>query len=1035
MNFFRKKARRSQLGSCNGPAILTCFRQFCVFALTIVVLLPALSKEMFASETNSVVSLDQLRTLTPQATARPLRLHGVVVCYDAGWHQLYLDDGSDTEYFDADNFSVQPEKGQWVEITGIVATNNSLMNLNLTILGPTNLPPAKPMKLSELAAEHGQWVQISGRVMSAEASRGRLALLLHANGENCLVYVLASAPSVDFTNLLNCEVRVRGINASKTVDGQLDSAILFAPGMDEVKVTQPATPQSPIPVVSISSLFNRELAAWTNRWVHINGLIASYQPGQWLVLKDATGTIRARIIQQTEAAEDGRADVWGFLEVSKDETILRNAYFEAAGPPPDNAEQIASASQTSKPVELPKVIQRMSDIRKLRHQDAAKNIPVQVRGVLTFADPAWRNGFLQNKGDALYVDLEPSQTDLRAGQWVELRGQTSPGGFAPEVIHCSIKVLGTTNLPTPMRVNIEDLVNGEWDAHWIEMEGVIRRVEQRSDHIYLSVMTSGGRFRVIIPQSDDKPAPDQLIDALVRIQGACTSELNTRQQLSGITLHTPSLDLVKVLEFPPTDPFSIETTRLDSVATFDPDRLAGRRIKVRGVVTLDLPGQGFYLQDDSGGMQVLTRLTNAIHIGDLVEGLGFPAIRDFSPSLEEATFRKVGSQNLAPAKQTTAEQILLSGSSDAQMVKIRARLLQNVPRSAHPQLVLQDGPVIFTANVESQKEGNNLPALESGSRLAVTGICSIQGGEQHEPVTFRLLVPGVSDIEVLETPPWWTSRYTLMLAGGLLLAVSVALAWVGLLRRQVRLQTEVIRQKLKEEEALEQEILEISTREQRRIGHDLHDGVCQQLAGIALLTSTLADDLAEKGSTDAVTAERISNLLNGAIDQTRGVARGLFPVRLEEKGLVFALEELAGNASELFKVNCQFVAENPPANLPNNTALHLYYIALEAVANAAKHAAPKNIYITLTGAVERCSLCVQDDGIGFNHAGSTHTGMGLRIMQYRARVIGATLNLQSQPGSGTKVACVFTPAPGGSSPPGETPDKPRAGTRIEPIST
>lgn len=201
------------------------------------------------------------------------------------------------------------------------------------------------------------------------------------------------------------------------------------------------------------------------------------------------------------------------------------------------------------------------------------------------------------------------------------------------------------------------------------------------------------------------------------------------------------------------------------------------------------------------------------------------------------------------------------------------------------------------------------------------------------------------------------------------------------------------------------------------------------------MTSTLADELAEKGIENAATAERISDLLNAAIDQTRGVARGLFPARLEEKGLAFALEDLVGNASELFKVNCQFVAQNPPANLPNNTALHLYYIALEAVANAAKHGAPRNISITLTTANGRCSLCVQDDGMGFSQDGVAHAGMGLRIMQYRARVIGATLNLQSQPGSGTKVICAFIPASGGLSLPAEAPDKRRAGIQTEIIST
>jgi two-component system CheB/CheR fusion protein len=139
------------------------------------------------------------------------------------------------------------------------------------------------------------------------------------------------------------------------------------------------------------------------------------------------------------------------------------------------------------------------------------------------------------------------------------------------------------------------------------------------------------------------------------------------------------------------------------------------------------------------------------------------------------------------------------------------------------------------------------------------------------------------------------------------------------------------------------------------------------------------------------------------------VARGLFPVRLEEHGLVVALDELAANASELFKINCRFVSEDPPAVVDNAIALHLYYIVLEAVANAAKHGRASNVVISLEPSADRYVLKVRDDGSGFNPSAPAQTGMGLRIMHFRARVIAATLNLQSRPGFGTTVSCLFLP--------------------------
>jgi PAS domain S-box-containing protein len=223
------------------------------------------------------------------------------------------------------------------------------------------------------------------------------------------------------------------------------------------------------------------------------------------------------------------------------------------------------------------------------------------------------------------------------------------------------------------------------------------------------------------------------------------------------------------------------------------------------------------------------------------------------------------------------------------------------------------------------------------------------------------------------------------------------------------MEVEGIARDITERKRLEREILEISNREQRRIGHDLHDGICQLLAGISFMSESLADVLEESGSDKASEAERISVLINTAITQTRGVARGLFPVRLEENGLASALEELAAGARELFKVNCQFRSQDPPTNVANEIALHLYYIALEAVSNAAKHGKAKNITITLEPVGNRYALSVEDDGTGFSPPDCAQTGMGIRIMHYRARVIGATLSLESRPGYGTHLTCLFFP--------------------------
>jgi PAS domain S-box-containing protein len=223
-------------------------------------------------------------------------------------------------------------------------------------------------------------------------------------------------------------------------------------------------------------------------------------------------------------------------------------------------------------------------------------------------------------------------------------------------------------------------------------------------------------------------------------------------------------------------------------------------------------------------------------------------------------------------------------------------------------------------------------------------------------------------------------------------------------------EVEGIARDITERRRLERELLEISNREQRRIGHDLHDGVCQQLAGIAYRLDVLGDQLQEQGTAEAAEAGKIASLINEATVQARSVARGLFPVRLEEAGLVASLEELAAGAASRFRMECLFECASPPAAVDNEAALHLYYIAQEAVLNAFKHGRARRVMLSLQPEGPRFRLSVRDNGVGFQPGSTSVTGMGMRIMHYRAKVIGATLEVRSDLAAGTQVTCVFFPA-------------------------
>jgi two-component system, LuxR family, sensor kinase FixL len=221
---------------------------------------------------------------------------------------------------------------------------------------------------------------------------------------------------------------------------------------------------------------------------------------------------------------------------------------------------------------------------------------------------------------------------------------------------------------------------------------------------------------------------------------------------------------------------------------------------------------------------------------------------------------------------------------------------------------------------------------------------------------------------------------------------------------------------LTERKRLEKEILDTAEREQRRIGADLHDGVCQQLAGINFLLRALQQKLDAGGRPAPEETRQLTTLMSDAINQARGLSHGLNPVDPGANGLSAALGRLADTVREMFHVGCTFRSNRPAINPllvhDATAAIHLYRIAQEAVNNAIRHGKARRIVITLNGSAGGAvTLGVDDDGIGFLKtgsapaAGSDGQGMGLRTMRHRAHMIGASLTLAASRLGGARVTC------------------------------
>lgn len=204
-----------------------------------------------------------------------------------------------------------------------------------------------------------------------------------------------------------------------------------------------------------------------------------------------------------------------------------------------------------------------------------------------------------------------------------------------------------------------------------------------------------------------------------------------------------------------------------------------------------------------------------------------------------------------------------------------------------------------------------------------------------------------------------------------------------------------------------EEVLTISGREQQRIGQDLHDGLCQTLTGARLLTEALKTKMA--GDSWAADLEKIESRLREVQSQAETVSRGLYPVELEANGLMSALQDLVDRFPSLHPVACRFVCRRPVHVHDHDTAVHLFRIAQEAMVNAVKGGKAHCIEVRLMTLGEHRLLTIADDGTGIR-PNPARKGMGLKIMEFRARAVGAAFTIRPRRPTGTLVACVLRAA-------------------------
>lgn len=639
-------------------------------------------------------------------------------------------------------------------------------------------------------------------------------------------------------------------------------------------------------------------------------------------------------------------------------------------------------------------------IRQLPLSEAQRGYPVKVKAVVTFyRQNIWRELTIQDASGGIYVtNTSPKHYKLKAGDLVEVTGVSGPGSYAPVIILSNLTLLGRAPLPAAVEVPVEQLFSGSEDCQWLQVRGTVRSVSKlRTDGAYMmqfALSTTGGIITARVPVYDAAFAR-RLVDSEITVRGACMTFFNNRRQMTGIRLAVPSQEQIEITKAAPDNPFVSPLRAINSLHQFDPKAATGHRVRVQGIVLLYEPGQSLFIRDTTQGLWVRTKQSIPLTPGDHVEVLGFPANGEYSPTLEDAIYRKTAS-GPAPVPIPLTVEEARRGIHDANLVQMEGQLVEWVQTPNEHVLIVQDKDSTYRAYLsKTNAPAFNPPSQFSQIRLA--GICLVQVGTQKWPQTFRLLLRSPEDVLTLRPAPWWNRTRALMALGGTIVLCLLALIWIITLKLQVSQQTAVIQEKVEREAVLE---------ERTRIAREFHDSVEQQLGAILLQLQAARSRLQTSPEYSRRTLHLIESMLRHTQSETRHSVWGLRARALENGNLGTALSATASYVTNGSTSQIHVCVTGDPRPLPGQVESQLLRIGQEATSNAVKHAHASSIHVELQYQTDAVRLIVSDDGQGFqlDSAPSGTAGhFGLLGMRERAEKIGGELLISSAPGQGAKI--------------------------------
>jgi diguanylate cyclase (GGDEF)-like protein len=409
-------------------------------------------------------------------------------------------------------------------------------------------------------------------------------------------------------------------------------------------------------------------------------------------------------------------------------------------------------------------------------QESARSYPVRLRAVVVYYDPYIDSRhpalFVHDSTGGVFVALSSVPAmPLETGDLIEVTGVSGPGDFAPIVDRARARFIRKSHVPPDAeKVSLTEMLSGQKDCHWVEVQGVVRSIGNPGKNVFLDVALSDGNLAAgTVRETGFDYA--FLVDAEVKIRGVVAPTFNHQRQMTGAHLLFPDLRSITVVAPGPERPFDSAVASIGGLLRFTANAACRHRVRIRGTVTLFWPGRMLCAQTDQ---------ITPVNPGELVDMIGFPEVGEFAPTLASAIYRRASGGHALTPLQVTASQAL-SGDHDATLVQIDGVFIGEDQAAKDPTIILASGKSIFSV---IRPDDAPLQDWEEGSTLRIAGIClvhaiggiSTRGAGFSRPESFRIMLQSASDVAVTRRRSWWTAAHALwvlaLALAGLVLAAA-----------------------------------------------------------------------------------------------------------------------------------------------------------------------------------------------------------------------------------------------------------------------